>query len=38
MSELISLKFKAARTAVAHTVLDDVSFDACPGVPALRLR
>jgi hypothetical protein len=29
-SELISLKFKAARTAVAHAILDDVSFDACP--------
>lgn len=29
-SELISLKFKAARTAVAHAILDDVLFDACP--------
>lgn len=29
-SELISLKFKVARTAVAHAILDDVSFDACP--------
>lgn len=29
-SELISLKFKAARTAVAHAILDDVAFDACP--------
>lgn len=29
-SELISLKFKAARTAVAHAILDDVSFEACP--------
>ena len=29
-SELISLKFRAARTSVAHAVLDDVSFDACP--------
>lgn len=29
-SELISLKFKAARTAVAHAILDDVSFNACP--------
>jgi hypothetical protein len=30
VSELISLKFKAVRTAVAHEILDDVPFDACP--------
>ena len=29
-SELISLKFKAARTATAHHVLDDVDFELCP--------
>jgi hypothetical protein len=29
-SELISLKFKAARTAVAHVVLDNVEFQLCP--------